>query len=292
MGYPLAYGKVIQGISTKYGEAILSNLKPGMVYSMKKEKGLPYRVMNKTDKKVELEIVIEKPLGRHLMEGYEPVPDVSWITMHPARFILGPGEEAVSDIIISIPNDKKYENRHFQASLIVRSVSDPNAKGVSISLSLQNRLRFSTGPTPEQVYDDYRKRIKEALKIDMEPFGLFVSDVESGKKVTLGEGSYSTLQLVNRGKEECAIEFEVADDPKLYGLVKDYDPLPEAIKVEFPKKRIKLKQRVIEDIPIRLNIPDGPEYRDKNYGFVVRAKITSLDIPIEIFSRVYIKTKK
>ncbi len=280
------------GLSTKFADVNLSGLKPGMVYSIKKEKGLPYKVTNKTDKEIDIEVVVEKPSSSELREGYEPVPDVSWVKLFPKIFHLGPGEGMDCDVIISIPNEEKYANRHFQIMLVTQTVEDPVTRGIAISFAVASRLRFSTGPTPVRALEEHRKKVFEALKMDLTPFSLFLSELPVGKKIKLGGEEFSTLQLVNRGNEDYRIEFQLAKNPERYGLRKDYQPMPEAIEVDFKKKEMKSKKRSINNIIMGMEVPDEQEFYGKDFAFVVVAEILWFDIPIELYSRVYFKTQE
>ena len=143
-----------------------------------------------------------------------------------------------------------------------------------------------------EVLEEHRKKVFEALKMDLTPFSLFLSELPVGKKIKLGGKEFSTLQLVNRGNEDYRIEFQLAKNPERYGLRKDYQPMPEAIEVDFKKKEMKSKKRSINNIIMGMEIPDEQEFYGKNFTFVVVAKILWLDIPIELYSRVYFKTQE
>lgn len=278
------------GLSTKFADVLLSGMKPGMVYSIKAEKGLTYKVLNNSNEAKNVEVVIEKPSSRQLKSGYEVIPDISWIKVHPQTFHLKPGESTDCDIILSIPADEKYTNRHFQTMLITQTVAEPDARGVAISYALASRLRFSTGPTPEKVMSEYRKKVLEALKIDLTPLSLFVSEVSVGEVVRLDGDEFSTLQMINRGKEDYKVEFELAKNHKMYGLAKDYEPIPEEIKVKFKKRKVRSRKRSINDVIMELKIPDKEEFYGKSFAFVVIAKIILENFPVELFARVYFET--
>ena len=284
--------KAEQGLSTKFADVILGGLKPGMVYSLKKEQGLPYKVMNKAESKFPLEVKVEIPRKEELKEGYEPIPDPGWIKVIPDRFELAPGEESDCDVIISIPQDKQYENRNFQAFLVVETVVSPETPGLYIGLGLKSRLRFSTGPTPKETFEEHRRKTLEALKVELTPFNLYVSGVPVGKEIRLGKDIYPTLQAVNRGEESYEFELTVVDKPDVYGLATGYEPAPDKNWLKLTKKMVKVKKRQIKDVEMKLMIPDKEEYKDKNFAFVVTAEIKNLDIPVRIYSRVYVKTEK
>ena len=282
----------LHSLSVKFGDAILSGMKPGMVYSFKKEKGLPFTVINNTKKEENVEVKVEKPTKSQLKPHYEPIPDVSWVSVFPSKFKIGPGEKMDCDVVISIPPDKKYENRHFQAMLTVQTVRPPGSSGLSINLVIASRLRFSTGKTPEKLMEEYRDKIYEALKLEISPLSLFIRDeVPVGKKVVLGK-DFDTVQLVNKSNKKHRVSFSLAKKPDNYGLTSGYKALPPEVKVKFKKKKMKSKPKTISDVVMELQIPDREEFYGKSYAFVVVGKVLGFDIPIEVFSRVYFKTQE
>ena len=196
------------------------------------------------------------------------------------------------DLIISIPEGKEYENRHFQANIVATSLPTGVPGGVAISFALQTRLRFSTGPTPELVRRAYQKKVLDALKIDIAPMSLYLTDIPVGEKIELGSGEYSTVRLGNYSEKTYKIKLEKTRNVGSYALSKDYEPAPDISWLKFKKEKIKIKGSKIKSIKMTLEIPDKDEYRDKKFAFVVVAQILDLDVPVSIFARVYIKTKK
>lgn len=280
-----------KSLSTKFTDIILSGLKPGMVYSLKKEKNVTYKVLNESDEAEDVEVVVEIPNSWQMKPGYEPIPDVSWVKLNPTDYHLKPGESTDSDIILVIPDDEKYANRHFQAMLVTQSIPKPQkVSGVAISFAIAHRIRFSTGPRPETVMEEHRKRVLEALKLELSPLSLFLPELSVGEKVILDGDDFSTVQIVNRARENYKIEFQLAREPRSYGLTGDYVPIPEEIEVKFKKKKMRSKKRSISEIIIELKIPDKEEFYGKSFAFVVIGQIKGLDFPVELFSRVYFKT--
>jgi hypothetical protein len=291
-GIGLSQQKEARGLATKFADVILAYLKPGMVYSIKKEQRLSYKVTNQSTMKLPLVATVVTPRGEELKPGYEPIPDPAWIKIVPSRFDLEPGEVSDCDVIISIPPDEEFANRNFQAFLVTETVAPPEEPGMYIALGLKTRLRFSTGPTPAETLAEFRRKTLEALKIDLAPFDLYLSEIPTGEIVQLGKREYPTLQLVNRGNESYKIKFELATDASVYGLTKDYIPAPDKTWLRIVRKIVKVKQRQIKDIEMELKIPDEEEYRGKFFAFVVIGEIEGLDFPVSIYSRLYIKTKE
>lgn len=279
-------------IATKFSDVILSNMSVGMVYSLKKEKGIPYTVENLSDEKKELEVTIEKPSPSQLKENYEPIPDVSWITVVPSKFSLEPSEKIDCDIIISIPPEEKYLNRHFQAMIVVNAAGKPSGSGIVIDYSIANRIRFSTGPRPEKILEEYRQKVLSALDLEMAPMSLFIKkQLSLGKKISLGKDDFPTIQVVNRSKNNYQIEFSIANNPKDYGTLAEYEPIPKEFQIKIAKNKKLLKPKSIQDLIIELEIPNKEEFYNKKYVFIVIGKVKGFDIPIEIFSRIYFSTE-
>ncbi len=280
------------GLSTKFADIILSGLRPGMVYSMKQEQNLGFKVMNSASGAIEVEVVIEPPNKSNLREGYIAIPDPGWIRITPQRFILQSGELSDCDIVLSIPDKEEYLNKHFQASIITQTVTKPSSKGVAISIALQSRFRFSTGPTPAAVMDEYRKKVLEALNLDVAPLSLYLSDVAVGEVIEMGKDDYETLQIVNRSKQSYKVEFKKPGEMLSYGISSGYSPAPDTSWLKFKKKRVKVKPKKIQDIRMKLTIPDKEEYRGKSYAFIVVGNVQGFDLPIQVYGRVYVKTRK
>ena len=285
----------LHSLTTKFSDVILSGMKPGMVYSLKKEKNIPFTVVNNTDEKKDIEVTIQLPSKSQMKENYEAIPDVSWVSIFPSRFELGPGESMDCDIIISVSPDEQYANRHFQAMIETKSAGKPGgagAMGVSISFALSSRLRFSTGPRPEKIMDEYRQRVFSALQLEISPMSLFVRDaLPLGKKVKIDGVSFEVPQVVNKGRESYKLAMALSPKPQEYGLNTEYEALPAEVKVKIKKKKVTSKPRSFTDIAMEIEIPDGEEFYGKKYALVVVGNVQGFDIPIELFGRVYFRTE-
>jgi len=285
-------GKAKHSLSTMFSDVVLSGMAPGMIYSLKQERRYPYKVLNNTGEAEDVEVTVEIPTSSQMKEGYEPVPDVTWVKVSPTSFHLEPGEGTDCDVIISIPEDEKFANRHFQAMIVTKTVGHPDVRGIALTFALASRIRFSTGPSPEAVVAQYRKKIFEALKIDLTPLSLFLSGVPVGKKIKLDGDAFSTIQLINRGKEDYSLGFTIAADPRIYGLTGNYEPAPADVKIKFAKKKMKSKKRSINDVFMEVEIPEGDDFYGRHLVFVVKAEVLGFDVPVNLFARVYLNTEE
>src|SRR5689334_20051382 len=100
-----------RGLRTKFAEVSVENLKIGQTVSMAEVVNLPLRVMNTGKDPVDLVVDVIPGNDGEVKKGFERIPDTSWIKLQQSTFTVPPGLEAVTDVIISIPNDKSLLGR-------------------------------------------------------------------------------------------------------------------------------------------------------------------------------------
>lgn len=281
------------GIAVRFAEVILEDLEPGGVYNLRATKGLPYTVMNNYEGIRDIEILITKPDAADCKQGYEPIPDIAWVRVIPDNFRLGYHESAYCSIIISVPWNEEYRGRHFQVGILARAKPDPFAKGVAIVPQVMYWLRFNVGTKALETTEMARKR-KEfmTLNFHLEPDSLYLRDIETGKQISLGKKGIPALKVVNLGPEKLKLEFKSVPWKKRFGISEGYEATPDPAFLRCAKETVGIKPDHIVNVPLVLEIPDEPEYRGKKYVFIIKTKLKETEVPLEIFSRVYIETKK
>lgn len=125
------------GLRTPFIEVNMGCLKPGHTFSVVEIRKLPLSVTNVGDEPVELAIEVVRPSVNQLRKGYEAIPDINWIRLQQNRFRVGPGKNAITDVFISVPDDKRYLGHRYQAWLWSHTV-----KG-GVRAGLKSRLLFS-----------------------------------------------------------------------------------------------------------------------------------------------------
>lgn len=125
------------GLSTPFGEVLVEDLPPGVGYSLEKESQMPLVVNNTSGITVNLKIEVLIPQESELKEGFEPIPDGSWIKIAKTQFVVEPGEAAKTDVIISIPDDEKYQVKKYQVFIWSHTV------GRTIGVGLKSKLLFT-----------------------------------------------------------------------------------------------------------------------------------------------------
>ena len=110
------------GISTPFGKVIVENLSIGKTYRTSELSRILLTVKNNSEATTGLEMKILKPSPeRKLPEGCEPIPDTSWIKLEQYDFVIDPGEEAKTDVVITIPDDEAYMGKKYVVFILSRT---------------------------------------------------------------------------------------------------------------------------------------------------------------------------
>jgi len=281
------------GIAVEFADIVLEDLDLGGVYNLRAMRGLSYTVMSNYEGTRDIEILVEKPNLSDCEKGYEPVPDIAWVRVIPDSFRLGYREKAHCAIIISIPENEEYRARHFQVAILARAKPDPFVKGVALVPQVSYKLRFNVGIKGPETIEMVRKRKKfMTLNFHLEPHSLYLRNIQIGRQVTLGEGGIPALKVVNLGPEKLKLQFKSIRCEERFGISEGYEPTPEPDFLKLARETINVKSDNIVNIPLVLKIPDEPRYRGKKYAFIIKAELKDTEVPLEIYSRIYVETEK
>ena len=127
------------GLRTGFGKVILENIPIGVIYSMRKDSKFPLSIKNESDRKISIKIEVVIPKEGEIQEGYEAIPDTSWIILEQNQFTIEANGAAETDVVINIPDDKKYIGRKFHVFILSYTT------GESLGIGLKSKLLFSVG---------------------------------------------------------------------------------------------------------------------------------------------------
>ena len=285
-----------QGIATKFADVIMEQVTPGKVYNLRTMRNLPYRVVNMSSATADLSITVEIPQKDALKPDYEAIPDPSWIRVVPSRMKLNAGEEGLADIILQAPDDPLYRLRHFQANIVCQTAEPPPGEegvGLAFRVALASRLRFSVGgPGPESVRRMQKKGIYQQLNFTLEPDSFNIPGfLAPGKRIELTELG-GRISLINRSSQKLEFSLKTIIPPAGISAATGYESAPEPSWLEVKPDSVKVPGESMKSVSLALKIPDQPEYRGKRYLFVVRATLKGREIPVEVYSRVYVNIAK
>lgn len=284
-------------LSTKFADVIMEYVVPGKVYNLRTMRSLPYRVINSGGGPADMTILVEIPRAERLKPGYEPVPDPSWIRVVPDKLHLEAGQTGIADIILQVPDDPQYTGRNFQVHLVCRSAEPPPGEmlGLAFLTSLQSRLRFTVGgPGPDEVKRMQKKGVYQTLNFTLEPQAQYVPGfLELGEKADLVKEKGAGIMIINRGAQKLEFSLKSVIPPAEVSPPSGYENAPDPAWLKVKPETLKVKAGVMANAKqLLLEIPDVPEYRGKRYMFVVQAQLSDREIPVEVFSSIYVNTAK
>jgi len=278
-----------QGIQTKFAQVRVSHLRIGGRYSMADLVNFPLRVVNDGTETLKLKVTVMPP-GHPNSQGMEPIPDVKWIELQRSTFSVRPGMEAVTDIVINVPNDEKLMGRQFYVLLVTES-DNPTALGVGIVSQLGIGIS-SEKPTAEQLKAKFVQKHLANLNFSFEPMETEMNDVPLGRRVRLKD-FHADLKLLNPNDYD--LDFRVI--PVAFwesaiamptGMTAAWDPKWLIVS----KEHVKAKSESFTPLDLSVKIPDDPRLRGKTFILIVRAEILQQDIPAYAYGEIVVRTAK
>lgn len=274
------------GLRTQFGEVVVRNLKIGQTYSLTKMLNLPYRVINTGDEPVTLIVDVIKVATETVKEGYELVPSTSWVTLSRREFPqLQANAEAVSDIVVTIPDDEKLLGRRFEAPIWARTQSP---KGV-IAVGMMSRLLIqvdSKRATEEEL--KYKPSDRQIANLDFTlypPVGR-TENVALGREVDMTKEHKVSIKLIN--PNEVPLKLKIVSEPNWEAQLERPKTYVDAYNPKWlrPESEIvEVAPNSLKDVKLFLNIPLEDRFYGRNFFFPVSVQV----LDQEISSRVYYK---
>jgi hypothetical protein len=280
----------VSGLRTKFGEVRVRGLKIGQTYSMNQLLKLPLRLINTGDQAVDLSIEVI-PVSSATRAGYEPLPDTSWLKLDKTQFAVEPGHEAVSDIIISIPNDAKLLGRRFEAHIWSKSRPHKGAYAAGIMSVLLVEVA-SVAPTEDELKKKFVDRQLANLDFTLFPTEGVAEDVPLGVDFDLKKERKLSIKLVN--PNDADIHFRIRSEPSWESLL----PVPAGFQdppsygwVRPSTDTVTVVGNSIKDTALIINIPDFAQYRGQAFFFSIAVEVLEQEIPARAFYKLYVKTR-
>lgn len=275
------------GLSTRFSDVILENLGIGASYNISQIKNLPLTVISNSSDETEVQVAVEAPTKEELKEGYEPIPDPTWVRVIPDRYRLAAGARQLSDILINIPDDPKLIGRHFQVMFWAHTL-ETGFLGVGVRV----RVRFSVGSrAPETLRAEMLKKRMLDLNFRLEPVSLGAGEVRLGKTIDLRKEKNVTVKLVNTGSTKLKLKVESANFIEPQRPPQGYEALPDPKWLEVEPKILDSKPDTIVPLKIRIKIPEDEKYRDKKYAGLINVGLVGEEIPVNVYSQILMTTK-
>jgi len=281
------------GLSTPFGVVVMENLRIGESYNTRELVNLPLKVTNTSDYKVELKIEVIKPKEDELREGYEVIPDTSWIKLGQDYFTVSPGGSAVTDVIITIPDDERYLGKRYQVFIWSRTLGEGRKW---LAVGLLSRLLFTIAPTKEKakvIPEGKKKKLLANLDFELLPYNIIVENVKLGKKIDLKKTHGQSLKLVNPNDKEFKYRIKsMKVKDSLASILKGYEDTPDASFLSFDETEVTLSPISIKEIKMYLNFPKKDEYKGGRYMFIIQVEVLGQEIPVSKYAKVFVAIRK
>ena len=272
------------GLSTRFVDVTLENVVIGEIYNLRKIRKIPYAVTNRGDIPVEITVDVIIPPKESMSEGYEPIPDPSWIQLLPNTLKADAHRTAYAEIILRVPNDPVYANRHYQA--LVRSRTSNTGL---FSASTRSRLRFSTGAGPESLKREAVRQAMMQLDFEVSPADLFVPVVQPGIPFNIKTSNPKKMMVTNRAESPMEMKFNsIPWSFTLFEMQGDYVAAPDPSWLKFVPETVVVDGESITKLEPVIQIPDEEVHYGKRYAFLVKVDIV-LGVELDIYNRIYVQ---
>ena len=159
------------GITASFEEVTIQNLRVGQTYNTMELANLSLVITNTGRGIMNLKMDILPPSKKDLKEGYESIPDISWIKLIPDSSIIASGEKHETDIVISIPDKDEYLGKKYQFNIRAYSTNE------IVNVGTKSKFLFTTFTERSQT----RKSLNLNFKVT--PDEIHIKDVQLGAVV-------------------------------------------------------------------------------------------------------------
>ena len=272
------------GLRTHMGEVVIENLQVGQTYNLKELANLRMIVTNSEENQVDLQMEALVPDTGELRQGAEAIPDISWVTLSQEFFTVGPLQNAVSDIVISIPDDGRYLGKKYQVNIWSHTLG---GGAMNVAVGLKTRIIFTTDTVkadPDQLFT----RSDASVDFTMEPGEIHLDDVPLGEKYDIGDKAGIILIITNKGEREQ--DFRLVSRSlgnSSATLDEEYSDTPDATFLSFSKSQFTLKPQESIAVNMYLEFPAVEEYSGGKFMFIINAYTAGERISTGVYSRLY-----
>jgi len=274
---------------SNYGEVLVENLQIGGRYSMTQLVNLPLEVANQSDEPIQVALSVLVPPPKNLKKGFELIPDPGWVKLGQSEVDIPARGTIKTDVVISIPDKKEYLGRKFQVNIEAKTKPSVTSM-VNIALAVQGRLLFSISPVKQAGSVATERNVH--LDFTFQPGRIVMHDVPLGKKVAVMTPEQMPVQIKNSSREKIALTFSSLDPNQTIASVDEgFTAAPNPEFLTFVSNTLTLAPGAMGPMPAELNIPDEPQFKGKNFEFIVSANTGDTTVGNR-YLRILVTTKK
>lgn len=273
------------GIKSNYSKVFVQNLPIGQTVSMKELVNLPLTISHHYDKPTYVSITTEKP--QTPKEGFEAIPDPTWIQVESTGLTLAPHSEAKLDVKVSIPNDESLLGRKFQVFVNVFTPGESFGGAISYGYQIKGNFLFTVAPVRNE------EGLKSALEHPSDAaFALFpprvnLFNVLPGTTVKAISPERKKITITNNSNKRQKFLLASVDPFKTA-----YSPDPGAQfpgdpdQVDLGQDEISLNPGQTKQLDIKIKVPKGMDFTQNPLVYLISVKsghIQGMEKFIEIY---------
>lgn len=280
---------VAGGLRTQLGEVVIKNLQIGQTYNLRELANLQLIVTNSGETPVDLQMEPLVPDTGELRQGAAAIPDISWIALSQDSFKVGPNQNAISDIVISIPDDDQYLGKKYQVIIWSHTLGGGL---MNVAVGLKSRIIFTTDTIKADI-DQLSTRSTASVDFTMTPGEIYLDNVPLGKRYDIGKEAGITLTVTNNGEREQVFELEsrtVGNSSAT--LTAGYSDTPDAALLSFSEIEFTLPPKGTTTANMYLEFPAKEEYAGKKFMFIIRVHTVGDMVNTGVYSRLYASIQK
>lgn len=250
-----------------FSDIEVDNVQPGLPISLLQKAGFTLGVNNVDTLSANMCLEVVAPNLSQLKEGYEPIPDVTWIKFDRESCWVKPNQTENFNMIVYVPYNEKLFGKKYEAILMVYTV-----EGV-LKINLKTKVLISI--TAERYKAE---TVQQKIEADQTHNQVIMINpkIVSSTEVNLKKNfDLSKLVITNNSSEKVTLNLYavgLANVPAVPGLV------------SFKTPSIELNTKESKTIDISINLPLLRIKKSEPMLFFIGAKDTKNPPVLEQFS--------
>jgi hypothetical protein len=273
------------GLSTQLGEVVIENLQIGRTYNLRDLANLRLMVTNTSDFRVNLVMDVLQPDSAGLRHGALPIPEIGWVGLSKNEFILNPDGMAVSDISITIPDDREHMGKKYQFAVWSHTLGAKG--GMSLAYGLRSRVIF----TIDTVQVDAGRQLRSsgaAATLKLQPEEIHLDGLQIGEADVPKQQDSIIFDLINEGTVVKTVQLRsLTVENSVISLTAGFEDAPDPSFLRFQQDAVVLGPGEAKSMRAFLRFPADPEHRGKRYMFVIHAYSYGEHVTTGVYSRLY-----